>query len=383
MNIALIVIAVFVATLIGSIIANLLLRRKNIKNEIDDSVLEDRIARLSNDALQNNTDQFLKLANEVLGAQKTDIKNEIRTDLEGKKTAIANLIEEIRRDIKKNEDRLAKSDDERVKSFSALKTELENYKEITGDLKVSTDKLKDMLSNNQMRGAFGEQVAENLLKMAGFVIGQDYNKNEAQNTESTRPDFTLFLPDQTKINIDVKFPYASLVKYVEAKEKTEQDMYMKKFRNDVKEKIKQVCTREYINPQDKTVDFVILFIPNEMIFSFIYDKMNDIWEDAMHKKVILAGPFSFTAILRMVKQAYTNFRYQENLQSIIGLIQKFDTEYQKYSVEVDRLGERITSASRQYETVSTTRDRKLTTIVDKIKNQEVIEDKGEQLDLIE
>lgn len=383
MNIVLIIISAFVATLIGSIIANILLRRKNIKNEIEDSALENRIAKLSSDALQNNTDQFLKLANEVLGAQKTDIKNEIRTDLEGKKTAIANLIEEIRRDIKKNEDRLAKSDDERVRSFSALKTELENYKEITGELKISTDKLKDMLSNNQMRGAFGEQVAENLLKMAGFVIGQDYNKNEAQNTESTRPDFTLFLPDQTKINIDVKFPYASLVKYVEAKERTEQDMYMKKFRNDVKEKIKQVCTREYINPQDKTVDFVILFIPNEMIFSFIYDKMNDIWEDAMHKKVILAGPFSFTAILRMVKQAYTNFRYQENLQSIIGLIQKFDTEYQKYSIEVDRLGERITSASRQYETVSTTRDRKLTTIVDKIKNQEVIENKSDQLDLIE
>jgi DNA recombination protein RmuC len=174
-----------------------------------------------------------------------------------------------------------------------------------------------------------------------------------------------------------------LVKYAEAKEKTEQEMYLKKFRNDVKEKIKQVCTREYINPQEKTVDFVILFIPNEMIFSFIYDTMNDIWEDAMHKKVILAGPFSFTAILRMVKQAYTNFRYQENLQNIIGLIQRFDIEYQKYSDEVNRLGERITSVSRQYETVAITRNRKLTTIVDKIKNQEVVEDKSEQVDLIE
>jgi len=111
--------------------------------------------------------------------------------------------------------------------------------------------------------------------------------------------------------------------------------------------------------------------------------MNDIWEDAMHKKVILAGPFSFTAILRMVKQAYTNFRYQENLQNIIGLIQRFDIEYQKYSEEVNRLGERISSASRQYETVATTRSRKLTTIVDKIKNQEVIEDKSEQEKLIE
>ena len=99
MNIVLIVLAVFVAALIGSIIANFLIRKKSSYQNLDEDALEDRVARLSNTALQNNTDQFLKLANEVLGAQKTDIKNEIRTDLEGKKTAIANLIDEIRKDI--------------------------------------------------------------------------------------------------------------------------------------------------------------------------------------------------------------------------------------------------------------------------------------------
>jgi DNA recombination protein RmuC len=311
----------------------------------------------------------LQMAKEVLASQ----KNEIRTDLEGKKTAISDLISEIRKDIHKNEERLNQSDKDRISSFSALKTELENYKKITGELKLSTDELKTILSNNQTRGAFGEQVAENLLKMAGFVIGQDYNKNKAQSDEKTRPDFTIFLPDKTKVNIDVKFPYASLVKSVEAENTAEKKKYFATFRQDVREKIKQVSSRNYINPQEKTVDFVILFIPNEMIFSYIYDKMNDVWEEAMQKKVIMAGPFSFTAILRMIKQAYTNFRYQENLQHIIGLIQKFDSEYQKYSEEVTRLGDRILSTSKQYEVVSTTRSRQLTSVVDRIKNQEIAE----------
>jgi DNA recombination protein RmuC len=309
------------------------------------------------------------MAKEVLSSQ----KNEIRTDLEGKKSAISELINEIRKDIHKNEARLDQSDKERINSFSALKSELENYKKITGELKLSTDELKTILSNNQTRGAFGEQVAENLLKMAGFVIGQDYNKNKAQGEDNTRPDFTIFLPDKTKINIDVKFPYASLVKSVEAENAADKKRYFAAFRQDVREKIKQVSNRNYINPQEKTVDFVILFIPNEMIFSYIYDKMNDVWEEAMQKKVVMAGPFSFTAILRMIKQAYTNFRYQENLQHIIGLIQKFDTEYQKYSEEVTKLGDRISSTSKQYEVVSTTRSRQLTSVVDKIKNQEIAE----------
>ena len=116
---------------------------------------------------------------------------------------------------------------------------------------------------------------------------------------------------------------------------------------------------------------MILFIPNEMIFSYIYDKMNDVWEEAMQKKVVFAGPFSFTAILRMIKQAYSNFRYQENLQHIITLIQRFDHEYEKFSAEFDKLGERIVSTSRQYESVATTRNRQLTSVVDKIKSQNI------------
>ncbi len=370
-----IVIAVFVATLIGTIIANILLRRKNPKEE----ELQDKISRLSTEALRQNSEQFIATAKEILNAQ----KNEIKTDLDGKKSMIGEMIIEIRKEIRKNEEKIERSEAERLKSFSELSNELKTYREITGELKTSTDKLKDLLSNNQMRGAFGEQVAEDLLKMAGFVVGSDYIKNTAQETQDTRPDFTILLPDKTKINIDVKFPYNALIKYTESDSKTDKQKYLNDFKKDVKEKIRQVCNRNYINPEEKTVDFVVLFIPNEMIFSFIYDKMNDIWEDAMRKKVILAGPFSFTAILRMVKQAYTNFRYQENLHQIIGLIHKFDEEYQRYSESVVKLGERIQSAQSQYQVVSTTRDKKLTSVVDKIKNRHMIDTQGDENSIFE
>jgi len=365
MNIFEVILIIVVSVLGSSALVFFLFKSK--LSDIGSVDLEGKFSKLSNEALRNNTEQFIQYAKEVLHSEKTEIK----VDLEGKKSAIGELINEIRKDISRNEERLARSDEDRVKSFSALQNELKSYKEITTDLKMSTDKLKSLLSNNQLRGAFGEQVAEDLLQMAGFVIGQTYIKNEAQQTQNTRPDFTIFLPDQTKINIDVKFPYSSLVKTLESENDLDKKTWFKKFRDDVKDKIKQVTTREYINPEEKTVDFVILFIPNEMIFSYIYEQMNDVWEDAMRKKVVLAGPFSFTAILRMVKQAYTNFRYQENLHNIIGLIQRFDTEYQKYTEEVDKLGERLDSTKRQFDTVSTTRNRQLQTVVDKIKSHKI------------
>jgi DNA recombination protein RmuC len=287
----------------------------------------------------------------------------------GTKESVREVIDRVRIELDKTKKQLEDSEKERIGQFNSLRTILEEHKSLTGELKESTDNLKNVLSNNQMRGRYGEEIAENLLKTIGFVKGENYLANEAQETTSSRPDFTIILPDKTKINIDVKFPYKSLIRYNEAEDKELKDKFLKEFAQDVKQKIKEVSTRDYINPQENTVDFVILFVPNEMIFSFIYDKLSDVWNEAMGKKVILAGPFSFTAILRMIFQSYRNFKYQENIYDIIKLIKMFETEFDKYNLEMDALGNRIKQTSEQYEKVSTTRTRKLIGVVEKIKGE--------------
>lgn len=327
--------------------------------------LRESFKAIASDTLQQNNEHFLSIAQQKL----TATQKEVVTDLGNQKSVILKMVEEIRKDIQKKSEHLHTTEKERVASFSALKEELERYRGITQELKSSTEQLKQVLSNNQLRGVFGEQIAENLLKMAGFVVGQDYVYNKQQETTSSRPDFTIFLPDKTKINVDVKFPFASLLRAVETTDEQEKIKHIKVFEQDVKQKIKQITSRDYINPQENTVDFAIMFIPNEMIFSYIYEKLNSVWEDALRQKVILCGPFTFTAFIRMVKQSHAVFTYQKNLQNIIGLIQKFGLEYEKYSEAVDTLGKRIKSVDSQFDVVSGTRDRMLTRIVDKIQHE--------------
>jgi len=232
-----------------------------------------------------------------------------------------------------------------------------------------------------MRGQFGEQVAEELLKMSGFVKGVDYEFNKEQKESETRPDFTIYMPDGTKINVDAKFPYSNLQKSTEIEDREEKERYIKLFEQDVKQKIKQVTSRDYINPDSNTVDFVILFIPNEMIFSFIYDKLNDVWKDAMNKKVILTGPFSFTALLRLVKQSYDNFRVQKNIQAIVGHVRKLEDEYVKFIEEFDKVGDRVDALNKQYTLVRTTRINQMNRVMEKIQIDEPEE--KEQPKLIE
>ncbi len=353
---------------VGIVLGGILFFSMRAKNGGSTQELEQTITKLSQDIFKNSQEQFLTLAHERLKAESAHAQ----TDLAHKKETIAQLIEEVRKDLQESQRQLRSSDEARIATFSSLSKELEVNQRVIKELATTTEDLKRVLSNNQLRGAFGEQVAENLLKMAGFVTGQDYVFNKEQESTDTRPDFTIFLPDKTRINVDVKFPYQALIKMSATENPQEKDQYLRQFTADVKQKIKQVTTRDYINPEERTVDFVILFIPNEMIFSFIYDQLNEVWEEAMVKKVVLAGPFSFTALLRMIKQAYANFRYQENIHHIIGLIQKFEGEYEKFSDAIDLLGDRLDSTKKQYETVSGTRSRQLTKVIDQIKNQNVL-----------
>ncbi|MCW1948987.1 MAG: DNA recombination protein RmuC [Candidatus Shapirobacteria bacterium] len=347
-----ILLILILATLIFLIVKNKKPDNQEISKEITNS-----LNQLFPEVLKNANQQLITLADQKIG-----------TDLTNKKQAIEELVQRALVEIEKNNKKLEEVEIKRSGSFSALTEKLEEQKTLTNQLKVTTEGLKNVLSNNQMRGAFGEQVAEDLLRMSGFVSGVNYDKQVSGDT--SRPDFTVYMPDGMKVNVDSKFPYQNLVKMSEADSKEEKERYKKAFEQDIKTKIKEVTSREYINPEENTVDFVILFIPNEMIFSFIYDRFPDVWQDAMAKKVILAGPFSFTAILRMIHQAYDNFRYQKNVATIIGYIKKFSEEFENYNKGFKDLGIRIESLQKQYVAVDTTRTNQLVKIVNKIKTEE-------------
>ncbi len=322
-------------------------------------MLEER----NKETLKEERERFKELSDEKMK------RNEQYFD--SKKDAIKELIEKIDRGLSDSQKKIENTEKARISEFSNLKTVIEEHKAITGKLKDSTENLKNILSNNQLRGKYGEEVAENLLKIAGFVKGINYDSNLSQETNANRPDFTIYLPDKSKVNIDVKFPYSNLQKYQEVESEKEKKEYFAKFKTDVKQKIKQITSRDYINPEEKTLDFVILFVPNEMIFSVINDKLYDVVEEANEKKVAIVGPVSFITFLRIIHQSYDNFKIQEDLHRVVNLIGKFKDEFAKYNTEFDNIGSKIKSLSGQYDKVSGVRTRQLTKVIDQISGENV------------
>jgi len=276
----------------------------------------------------------------------------IQVDLANKQRSIEQLVETIQKDLGERQAEIRGLEQDRVKKFAELTATLESHRQLTHQLQVTTQQLATVLSNNQTRGGWGERILEDLLKANGLIEGIHYLKQQSQ-TEGLRPDFTLLLPNNRTVPIDVKFPYSEIQKMATAETKAAKDQHIKQFIADVRTKIRKVA--QYIQPQEDTLDYAIIFVPNEMIFSFINQHFPDVVDEAISHRVMIVSPFTFLIVARTILESYRNFMIEDKLRDIVGVIGDFRQEWVKFSDEFKKFGRSIDTLRTGYETLTTTR----------------------------
>lgn len=290
-------------------------------------------------------------------------KQVIQVDLENKQRSIEHLVETIQRDLRERQQELRSLEQDRVKKFAELTTQLDSHRQMTQQLQVSTQQLATVLSNNQTRGGWGERILEDLLRSNGLVEGVHYLKQLNQES-GLRPDITLLLPNDRTVPIDVKFPYAEIQKMAMAETKSAKDVHARQFVNDVRTKIQKVA--EYIQPDKETLDYAILFVPNEMIFSFINQQFPDLVDEAISKRVLIVSPFTFLIVARTILESYRNFMVEDKLRDIVGVISEFRQEWGKFSEEFKKFGRSIDTLKLGYDQLTTTRTNQMEKRLSKI-----------------
>jgi DNA recombination protein RmuC len=160
---------------------------------------------------------------------------------------------------------------------------------------------------------------------------------------------------------------------------------MQQFKRDLKVKVDKVAT--YISPENDTLDYAIMFVPNEALFSFINQKFPDIIDEALAKKVIICSPFSFLIVARTIMESYRNFMVGKKVKQIIKHIDSFVGEWGKFDDEFVKFGRSIDALQKNYESLTITRKRQMEKKIAKIEQYrsssvELVED-GEKSKLIE
>ena len=256
---------------------------------------------------------------------------------------------------------------------------LETSSKETQKLQESTSKLREILSSSQKRGQWGERMVEDILDFIGFMEDKNYIK-QTQVESGEKPDYTFLLPKEKKLNMDVKFPLASYERYINAELDEEREAQKKEFLKDVKNHIKTVAGREYVNPAEGTVDYVLLFIPNESIYGFINQEDTKLIDFALEKKVLLCSPLTLYAMLSLIYQATRNFAMEEKATEVMNLLSAFRLQWSKYVEVMDKMGRSLETAQKDYDTMVTTRKNQLEKPLAQI---EEITSGGETAELVE
>ena len=292
------------------------------------------------------------------------------TELDGKKGLIDQQLVSMTGELGKVTELVRDLEHDRHKAFGALTNELRRQHEGLNALSEHTHQLREALSNSRVRGQWGERMAEDVLELAGFLEGVNYRKQSTLARTGTsgagRPDYTFLLPRGLVMHMDVKFPLDNYVRYLEADNEVEQVRFREQFLRDVRGRVKELTTRGYLDATDETVDCLLLFIPNEQVYSFVQEHDRDAVDDAMRHKIVLCSPLTLYAVLAVVRQAADNFRLERTSNEILSLLRDFSLQWEKYSGQLDRVQQRFDGVAKEYSALMTTRHRALQRPLDKI-----------------
>lgn len=325
--------------------------QKNKNPVTDEEQQRQQWKSVINEVFGEVTSKVGQQSKEILAGE----KKEIATDLKNRQEQIEKVVDELRRELHERQKEIRNLETNRDKQYSKIVTQIQEHQNITKELRTSTDKLQQVLNNNQRRGEWGEYILDDILRTAGLLEGVHYIRQKSLGKTSVIPDVTLLLPNQRTVSVDVKFPYSAIQKMTETDSKLEKEKYRKQFINDVKTKVKQLDERGYINLEEGTLDYAIVFVPNEMLFSYINQESPEVIEYAMSKRIMLVSPFTFLIVARTMMESYRNFMIENNLKEIIGYISDFIEEWGRFEDEFGKFDTHLGRLRRSYDQIATTR----------------------------
>lgn len=371
-----IIIAFIIGTFFGAIIVyfiNKIMAKNNddkFNAAMDEAarLMKSNFAEISFDTLSKTTDM---LSNKLKSER--EISN---SEIKGQKEVIEKRVEALNSELSKLTVLINSMEQSRNMQMGELKSIIDDSRIKTTELYNVTHGLKETLSSKQGRGQWAERMADDVLSYAGLKEGVNYIRQKAIESTGKRPDFTFLLPNGSTLNMDVKFPYDNYRKYLEAVD-SEKEKYAKDFIKDVKLHIKAIATREYIDPENGTVNCAIMFIPNEKIFSFIFDTEPQVLDDAAKQGIMICSPVTTISVLSVIRQAAENFAIERRAKMLMEAVGLFRKEWIKYSEGFTKLGDLIGRVSTEYDSLRTTRNNKLESSMNKLESlkYEEIEEK--------
>ncbi len=320
------------------------LRERVCQHEQARETMGSVFASLAQDVLVKNNEQFIMMAQERLKAVHKDGAH----DLEKRQIAIAEMMKPVQKHLE-----ILGSTVEQIKG-----TDLQ-MREDMKNLTRETAKLAGAMRDPTAQGRWGEYILERLLESSGLTKGIHYEMQVANGSTGQRPDAIVNLSDKLKIVVDAKTPLNEFTALLD-RSLTEEEAasVMKDLAAQVGKHITALSKKNYWDNIDAdSVDFTILFLPSEQLFSMALRGDPDLAELAASKNVIVASPTLMMALMRVIRTGWKQAALADNAKAISEQGAQLYQRLHKFIEHFEKIGKGLSGALDSYNNAVGSMDR--------------------------
>ncbi|HOA63176.1 MAG TPA: DNA recombination protein RmuC [Verrucomicrobiota bacterium] len=293
--------------------------------------LREAFKALSADALKQTAPEFLRLANETFGKFQETAKG----DLAQRQEAIKGLVEPLKQQLETYQKRLQQSEIAQTSTLGEVKKQLEMLSQSNLSLANETQQFRMVLKSNQARGRWGEETLRRVVEAAGMSAHCDFSEQTKEG--DSKPDLVVRLPGERVIIVDAKVPELDFLSALESADATKRVESLTAHATKLKATIKALADRDYPSQFPNALDYVVLFLPAESLFSAALEGDRDLIVWAAAKHIMLATPASLIALLRSVSVSWQQHAQTKNAQKIAEAAQEFFARVVKFTEHFEKI----------------------------------------------
>ena len=248
-----------------------------------------------------------------------------------------------------------------VKNTNIIQEQIKSLTNENNQIRMQAENLTRALKeNSKSRGLFGEMILENILKSSGmenktenpergtYITQKGFRSNNDQNNKKITPDAVVYYPDDDKnIVIDSKMSFVDFMNFIETDDENEKQISLKHFYKSIEERINELSGK-YDNLEGlATPDFTLMFVPIESCINYIYSNIKLI-EEAYKKRVVIVGPASLIATLRVIKYSWAQKNQEKNVREILKLADNLHSKVATLIGHLEKLQTNFTTVQKTF-----------------------------------
>jgi DNA recombination protein RmuC len=255
--------------------------------------------------------------------------------------------------LKEFETKIQSTYDQENRDRSSLLERLKQLQETQAKLHEDAESLSRALTGeSKAQGDWGELVLERVLETAGLTEGREYALQVSHTDEDgarKRPDAVVYLPANRAIVVDAKCSLTAFVESMRAIDPDEREQALDRHLASVRGHVKGLAAKNYQGVlAERTLDIVLLFVPNEAAFHAAICRDAGLYEEAFRAGVVVCSPTTLLAALQLISHVWRSEKQNTNAQKIAEEAGKLLEKLSSFVEDLDNVGDRIKQADKSY-----------------------------------